>query len=147
MLAQAPFAERAAQTINNMIHTRVEGLDLPVEKWVEMLPAILNTYNTKTHYTTGVTPNEAKRDDNKWKVWLNIKGKSEFNGKYPPLSVGGFVIIYEPPKHNKGYKYAWSSKVYNITFMNENGYLIYYYYKIKVVQRNEQLTYEGAEGK
>ena len=37
---KAPFAERAVQTIKNMIHTRIEGLDLPVEKWVEMLPAI-----------------------------------------------------------------------------------------------------------
>jgi len=38
---KAPFAERAVQTIKNMIHARIEGLDLPVEKWVEMLPAIL----------------------------------------------------------------------------------------------------------
>ena len=38
---KAPFAERAVQTIKNMIHARIEGLDLPAEKWVEMLPAIL----------------------------------------------------------------------------------------------------------
>ena len=37
---KAPFAERAVQTIKNMIPARTEGLDLPVEKWVEMLPAI-----------------------------------------------------------------------------------------------------------
>ena len=37
---KAPLAERAVQTIKNMIHARIEGLDLPVEKWVEMLPAI-----------------------------------------------------------------------------------------------------------
>ena len=28
---KAPFAERAVQTIKNMIHARIEGLDLPVE--------------------------------------------------------------------------------------------------------------------
>ena len=38
---QAPFAERAVQTIKNMMHARTQGLDLPVEKWVDMLPAIL----------------------------------------------------------------------------------------------------------
>ena len=38
---KAHFAERAMQTIKNMIHARIEGLDLSVEKWVEMLPAIL----------------------------------------------------------------------------------------------------------
>ena len=37
---KAPFAERAVQTIKTMIHARIEGLDLPIEKWVEMLPAI-----------------------------------------------------------------------------------------------------------
>ena len=36
----APFAERAVQTIKNMIHARIKGLYLPVEKWIEMLPAI-----------------------------------------------------------------------------------------------------------
>ena len=98
---KAPFAERAVQTIKNMIHARIEGLDLPVEKWVEMLPAILKKYNSTKHSTTGMTPNEAKQDDNKLKVWLNIKNKAEFNRKYPPLSVGSFVRIYEPPKHKK----------------------------------------------
>ena len=44
---KAPFAERAIQTIKNMIHTRIEGLDLSVEKWVEMLPAILKNITTR----------------------------------------------------------------------------------------------------
>ena len=43
---KAPFAERAVQT-KNMIHARIEGLDLPVEKWVEMLPAILKSIITR----------------------------------------------------------------------------------------------------
>ena len=59
----------------------------------------LKTYNSTKHSTTGITPNEAKREDNKLKIWLNIKNKAEFNRKYPPLSVGSFVRIYEPPKH------------------------------------------------
>ena len=94
-----------------------------------------------------MTPNEAKQDDNKLKVWLNIKNKAEFNRKYPPLSVGSFVRIYEPPKHKKSYKSVWSSRVYKITFMNENGYLIDDYSKRKVFQRNEMLKIESAEGK
>ena len=73
---KAPFAERAVQTIKNMIHTRIEGLDLPVEKWVEMLPAILKQFNNKKHYTTGLIPNEAKRDDNTLNLWSSIKNKT-----------------------------------------------------------------------
>ena len=44
---KAPFAERAVQTTKNMIHARIEGLDLSVEKCVEMLPAILKNITTR----------------------------------------------------------------------------------------------------
>ena len=57
----APFAERAIQTIKNMIHARIDGLKLSVEKWVELLPAILRKYNNTKHSTTGMTPNDAKK--------------------------------------------------------------------------------------
>ena len=133
-----------------MIHARTDGLDLDVEKWVGMLPAILRKYNNTKHSTTGMTPNEAKQEDNTLKVWLNIRKKSEFNEfnrKYPPLKLGDSVRIYEPPKHKKGYKSVWSSKVYKITFMNEKGYQIYGFSKRKVFQRNELLKIEGDEGK
>ena len=43
---KAPFAERAVQTIKNMIHARIEGLNLSVEKWVDMLPAISKNITT-----------------------------------------------------------------------------------------------------
>ena len=59
-----------------MIHARIEGLDLSVEKWVDMLRAIVNKSNNTKHSTTSITPNEAKRDDNTLKVWLNIKNKA-----------------------------------------------------------------------
>ena len=61
--------------------------------------------------------------------------------------MGSFVRSYEPPKHKKGYKSVWSLKVYKITFMNENGYLIDVYSKRKVFQRNEILKIEGNEDK
>ena len=51
------------------------------------------------------------------------------------------------PSIKKGYKPVWSSKVYKIMFMNENGYLIDGYSKRKAFQRNELLKIEGAEGK
>ena len=104
-------------------------------------------HNNTKHSTTGITPNEAKREDNKLKVWLNIKNNSEFNRTYTLLSVGSCVIICEPPKHKKGYKSVWSSKVYNITFMNDNGYLIDDCSNKKVYQRNALLENQGNEDK
>ena len=38
-----PFSERAVQDIKNMIHTRLEGLDLSKEKWIDMLGPVLKT--------------------------------------------------------------------------------------------------------
>ena len=35
-----PFAERMVQTIKNMIHARLDGLEINKEKWVELLPSI-----------------------------------------------------------------------------------------------------------
>ena len=57
-----------------------------------------------------------------------------------------FVRVHEPPKHKKGYKSAWSSKVYKITFMSENGYPIDDY-STKVFQRNGLLNIGGNEHK
>ena len=54
-----PFSERAVQEIKNMIHTRLEGLDLSKEKWVELLPSVLTKYNNRNHETTGVSPTDA----------------------------------------------------------------------------------------
>ena len=34
-----PFAERMVQTIKNMIHTRLNGLEIN-KKWVDMLPSV-----------------------------------------------------------------------------------------------------------
>ena len=61
--------------------------------------------------------------------------------------MGGFVRIYEPPKHKNGYASVWSSRVYKVTFMNDSGYLIDDYSKKKVYQRNELLKIDGNEDK
>ena len=51
------------------------------------------------------------------------------------------------PSTQQGYTFVLSSKVYKITFINENGYLIDDYYKRTVVQRSGLLNIEGAEDK
>ena len=56
-----PFAERATQTIKNMIHQRLDGLEVSKEKWVDMLGPVLKKYNSTKHSTTGLPPNEAKK--------------------------------------------------------------------------------------
>ena len=43
-------------------------------------------------------PNEAKKKDNHFEVWLNINSKATYNRKYPPLKIGSQVRTYVKPK-------------------------------------------------
>ena len=95
-----PFAERMVQTIKNMIHTRLQGLEIDKQEWINLLPSILKKYNNTKHSTTGVTPNIAKEGNNNIEIWLNINEKASFNRKYPPLKVNDNVRTYIKQKIN-----------------------------------------------
>jgi len=141
-----PFSERAVQEIKNMIHTRLEGLELDKEKWVDILGPVLKKYNNRVHGTTGMSPNDARKDENNIQVYLNIKQKAQYKRKYPKLSVQDSVRVYQKPTtFKKGYHSAWSKEVYNITFIKDNQYLVNDN-KRKVYNRWELLKIEGAEG-
>ena len=86
------------QTTKNMIHTRLEGLEVIQEKWIDMLPSVLNRYNSTKHSTTGLPPNEATNKSNHMEVWLNISNKATYNERYPPLSIGQQVRTHVKPK-------------------------------------------------
>ena len=142
-----PFSERAVQEIKNMIHTRLDGLDMQAEKWIEVLPSVLKKYNNRVHGTTGLSPNDARDDKNNIEVYLNIRQKANFHRKYPTLRVGDSVRTYvKPQTFKKGYHSAWSKDVYKITFIKDNQYLINDH-KRRVYNRFELLKIEGAEGK
>ena len=70
-----------------MIHTMLEGLELDEERWVDMLQQVLNKYNSTQHSTIGMSPNDAKNNDNHIQVWLNIRSKAIVSRKYPPLKL------------------------------------------------------------
>ena len=57
-----PFAERMVQTIKDMIHQRLEGLEISKDKWVDILPSVVNKSTHTSHSTTGMKPNEAKTE-------------------------------------------------------------------------------------
>ena len=83
-----PFVEGMVQTLKRMIHTRLEGLELDKEEWVDLLPSVLKKYNNQKHSTTDMSPNMAKMKDNHIEVWLNVHNKSLFERRYPPLKIG-----------------------------------------------------------
>ena len=116
-----PFAERMVQTIKNMIHIRLEGLEINKEKWVDILPAVLKKYNNTVHSTINMTPNEAKDKKNHFEVWLNIYNNSNFARKYPLLKVGDSVRTYIKKKEGfkKGYESNYSNEVYKVIFYKD----------------------------
>ena len=143
-----PFAERMVQTLKNMIHTRLDGLDMTEENWVDMLQPVLKKYNNTKHSTTNMTPHDAKKKDNHIEVWLNTRNKATFARTYPPLKVGDTVRTYiKPHTFKKGYQPSWSKEVYKITFIKDHQYLIDDGVRRRVWNRHELLKVDGVEGK
>ena len=115
-----PFAERMVQTIKHMIHQRLEGLEISKEKWVDILPSALNTYNNTSRPTTGMKPDDAVKSSNHFDVWLNIHSEATYNSKYMPIKVGDEVRTYVKPKSmKKGTDSVWSKEVFEITFIKD----------------------------
>ena len=143
-----PFAERMVQTIKNMIHIRLEGLEINKEKWVDILPAVLKKYNNTPHSTINMTPNEAKDKKNHFEVWLNIYNNSNFARKYPPLKVGDSVRTYIKKKEGfkKGYESNWSKDVYKVIFYKDKQYLVNNN-KRRLYSRHELLKINAVETK
>ena len=144
-----PFAERMIQTIKNMIHTRLDGLEIDKEKWVDLLPSILKKYNDTKHSTIGITPNNAKQGNNNMEIWLNIYNKANFNRKYPPLNRDDLVRTYVKPKtFKKGYESNWSTDVYKVINISKDGkqYMVNNNAR-RLYSRHELLKIKGEEGK
>ena len=143
-----PFAERMVQTIKNMIHIRLEGLEINKEKWVDILPAVLKKYNNTVHSTINMSPNDAKDKKNHFEVWLNIYNNSNFARKYPPLKVGDSVRTYIKKKEGfkKGYESNWSKDVYKVIFYKDKQYLVNNN-KRRLYSRHELLKINAVETK
>jgi len=143
-----PFSERAVQELKNMIHTRLDGLDLEKEKWVELLPAVLKKYNNRVHGTTGMSPNDARKDENNIQIYLNIRKHAQYKRSYPKLSVGDLVRTYvKAGSFKKGYNSSWSKDVFKVTFVSDDKkQFLVNDNKRKVYNRWELLKVEGAEG-
>ena len=144
-----PFAERMVQTIKNMIHTRLGGLELNKEEWVNLLPAILKKYNNTEHSTIGMSPNRAKQGKDNIEIWLNINNKASFNRKYPPIKKGNEVRTYiKPTNKSKGYDSRWSKDVFKVLAITDDGKQFLVNNKTrKLYSRHELLLVRGVEGK
>ena len=144
-----PFSERMVQTIKNMIHTRLGGLEIDEQEWINLLPSVLKKYNNTKHSTINMSPNQAKQGNDNVEIWLNITNKANFNRKYPPLKKGSEVRTYIKPKTmTKGYNSRWSKEVYKIVAITGDGkQFMVSNNSRRLYSRHELLLVRGTEGK
>jgi len=89
----AAIAERTIRTIK-------AELDEKIEKnpriWTEVLPAVLEEYNQrKVHKTIGMTPQDATKEENQYKVKTQLEIHRLRQRDQPELEVGDKVRMYQ----------------------------------------------------
>ena len=116
-------AERTIKTIKDLIHTRITGLNLPNERWIDLLPKVVKYYNEKhVHNTIGMSPKMALNKDNHLQVLINIRKKAQFKKAYGNLRVGDLVrTAIKKYSFTKGYSPKFSSDTFKITFVKVNA--------------------------
>ena len=77
---------------------------------------ILITYNNQmVHSATGMTPKEARKESNAFKVKLSLSSKARRNRIYPEVDTGDEVKIFRKRKPNEKERVGnWSQNVYTI---------------------------------
>ena len=128
----ANVAERMIRSIKKMIGDR-----LRVNKdktWVEVMRPALRKYNSQVHSSTKSTPNEAHNLENAVKVKTQLIMREKHNRKYPKLTEGDFVKIYDKGKGNyvsrKETRSKWSEKKYKVILVGRDM-LNNKYYKLE----------------
>ena len=124
IISSAPsgMAERAVKTFKDMIASRVNGLDLDKEKWIDLLQDVLYQYNRQVHRTIGMTPIDAQLAENRTKVLSSIRKHAKFNRVYEPIHVGDTVRTYiKKTSFSKGSDPRFSETLYKVTDINTNS--------------------------
>ena len=129
-LTHANVAERMIRTLKKMISDRLQ-----VNKngaWTIMLKPVLDKYNNKmVHSTTGLTPNEAHKDENSIEVKANSVMKEKYLRNYPNIKAGDDVRVFVKGKGNytsrKESRSQWSEKVYEVKEVNRDLQMNKYY--------------------
>ena len=90
---------------------------------------VLLTYNNKdVHTSTGLKPNEARKDENRLQVKLNLEMHRINKRKYPDLNINDKVKMYKKKrKFDKEFKSVWLTAVHTISDIKTSFGQNYYY--------------------
>ena len=118
--------ERFNRTLKENTFRRMRAMGLEDFTWTTTLKPVLNKYNNTVHRTIGMSPNDARKPNNKLQVWHSLWSGAKRNRTYPELKIGD-KVRYAKTKDTKtkGYKPKWSAEIHEIKFINKtNEYVL-----------------------
>ena len=124
-LNHAPYAEVFIRTLKQMIHDRLHGEGLNLDRWIDVLKPTLSKYNLTPHSGTQMSPYQAKQPKNHMEVLFNNYSKSKHERKYPTINVNDNVrVMIKKTTKTKGTDPKWSQEVFKVIFKINDEYLI-----------------------
>jgi len=137
-LNHAGYAEVFIRTLKQLIHNRLEGEKLNLDRWIDVLKPVLAKYNLSEHSSIKMSPYQAKQQKNKMDVYFNNWANSKHDRIYKPLSIGDNVrIMIKKTNKTKATDPKWTREIYTIIGKSNNEYLINEYNRRKVYLRHE----------
>ena len=86
-------------------------------KYIDILPALIQKYNTEKHRSIGMTPTEARKPENHDHVFRHLyeKKMAELGKQEPKFKVGEKVrLAVQKDQFEKSYIINWSDQIYTI---------------------------------
>ena len=110
----APTAERTVRTLKQMIFKRLKHE--PEKTWYEIIHTCLVVLNyIRKNSSTGLTPHEARKKENWWKVKSNLEKHRQSSRKYPPVNIGDMVRLYRRRRNfEKENVSLWTDRKYEV---------------------------------
>jgi transposase InsO family protein len=90
------------------------------QKWVKLLPTVLDYYNNKIHSSIGMTPREASKNPDSLKYTIatnNYKNEDNMSKRQlkPKFNVGDRVRIYRYKGHfEKGFTHKYTNEIFKV---------------------------------
>ena len=98
------------------------------QKWLKLLPIVVNEYNNTIHSSIGISPKEASKNPNLIKDIQTQKNYENDNNKIkkPSFKINQRVRIFKYKSlFEKGYKAKWTREIFIISKVNNTNPITY----------------------
>jgi transposase InsO family protein len=111
---KASIVERFNRTLRNSLHRRFTVLG--EERFVDILPDVLEAYNNRFHTSLGTTPSKVE-DEDRERLWYRLYDPLKaFESPPPKLKKGDWVRITKTrTAFQRGYTPNWSVEVFRVS--------------------------------